>query len=72
MTTTPQEPAPQEDPQTQVDNPPDHVPSSEDTVADDPGTDADAGGAREPLDDAVADREGSQPGVDPDWSQEAR
>ena len=70
MTTTPQEPGEQDDPQTHVHTPPEQVPSSEDTVHGDeePGQ----GREREQLDDEAAEHEGAQPGVDPDWPQQAR
>ena len=69
MTTTPQEPGEQDDPQTHLHTPPEEVPSSEATVHGDeaPGQ----GREREQLDDGAAEHESAQPGVDPDWPQQA-
>jgi hypothetical protein len=69
MTTTPQEPSEQEDPQTHLSHAPDRIPSAEETVHGDeaPGQ----GREREQLDDEAAEHESAQPGVDPDWPQQA-
>jgi hypothetical protein len=68
MTTTPQEPGEQEDPQTHVDSPPDRVPSSEETVSGDNDPEA---SAPERAPDP-GDTEQDLPGIDPSWRQHAQ
>jgi len=67
MTTSPQEPLEQEDPQTHVHGEPDRIPSTEETL------DAGGGNGDEPdlrPDIAPDETEQDMPGVDPDWPQE--
>ena len=69
MTTTPQEPSEQDDPQTHLHREPDHIPSSDETVGDDAGTGTDADVRPDLAHDATPETQ-EQPGVDPDWPQE--
>ena len=68
MTTTPQEPSGQEDPQSRVDEPPERIPDSEETVSGDNDPEAEAPERAPDPGDVAQD----QPGVDPTWRQHAQ
>ncbi len=70
MTTTPQEPSEQEDPQSHVHRPPDRIPDAEDTLEGGGALPEESSGPQ--LDQEAAEHESEQqPGVDPDWPQQA-